>query len=278
MSCPSATAPINISKKSSSGKCDLKCAYSFQYKESLSTLVKNRGEYVSLSYAEQSGMIKYNTQSYSVREVRLYHPSLHEFEGMKYDGEMIIVHNNLNGGHNLLVCIPIRISSDGLSFFTAVMDALSTRAPSSGDSTLVNETFNLEEIVPKKPFYAYSATIPYQPCDFTTNYVVFTKEVPMTSTDYALFESVIEPNAYDIKSDPSIQFFYNEQGPGVSRADGIYIDCRMVGQSEDTTTVFKSPVPNMNSWQGVTLILCTISLIIVFLIITRLISFLTTIN
>ena len=95
MSCPSATAPINISKKSSSGKCDLKCAYSFQYKESLSTLVKNRGEYVSLSYAEQSGMIKYNTQSYSVREVRLCHPSLHEFEGIKYDGEMIIVHNNL---------------------------------------------------------------------------------------------------------------------------------------------------------------------------------------
>ena len=34
MSCPNATAPIDISKDNITGKCDLKCEFSFHYNDS----------------------------------------------------------------------------------------------------------------------------------------------------------------------------------------------------------------------------------------------------
>ena len=91
MSCPSATAPIDISMSAITGKCDLKCSYSFNYNNS-SCIATNRGDYISLSYDKSSKPpVTYNTTNYDVQEVRIYIPSLHSYSGSKSDGELIIV-------------------------------------------------------------------------------------------------------------------------------------------------------------------------------------------
>jgi carbonic anhydrase len=245
MSCPSATAPINISKHEVSGKCDLKCDYNFQYKESDTCTATNRGEYVALSYNDQSGVVKYNTKSYTVRQVRVYHPSLHAFEGAKAAGEMIVVHTSLEGGSDLLVCLPLETSSTSTSscakLMARVVATMAKTAPANGDQTsvVVNDgVYNLEELVPKQPFYSYTATVPYQPCDYTADYVVFTERLSVAQSTMDTLATFVSANAYDVKTGQ--MFFYNEKGPGVSRADGIYIDCQPVGQSAETTTTTTS--------------------------------------
>ena len=45
-----------------------------------------------------------------VHEIRIYTPSLHTYDGVRAEAEMIIVHSGF--GKNLLVCIPMK-SSDG---------------------------------------------------------------------------------------------------------------------------------------------------------------------
>jgi carbonic anhydrase len=244
MSCPNATAPIDISLSSITGKCDYKCSYSFSYNNS-SCVATNRGDYVSLSYdGSSSPPVVYNSVGYDVKEIRLYTPSLHSFSGRKVDGELIIVHNSNTGAKPLLVCIPIRSnnsSSDSSVFFKTVIDTISNSAPSDGESTTVNvSAYNLSTFVPKKPFYSYSATEPYQPCSGGVDYIVFG---PLMSTlniepdTLTKLQTIISLNPYDIKTGPNL--FYNEKGPGTGGSAGndIYIDCQPVGSSEESTEI-----------------------------------------
>lgn len=243
MSCPTATAPIDISISAITGKCDLKCSYSFNYNNS-SCVATNRGDYISLSYDKSSSPpVLYNTTGYDVQEIRLYTPSLHSYAGSKTDGELIIVHTSNTGANPLLVCIPIRsnnTSSISSMFFKTVVDTVSNSAPADGESTTINiPKYNLTGLVPRKPFFSYSATEPYQPCSSSVEYIVYVPlnaSLDMMSDTLTKLQTIISSNSYDIKTGPAL--FYNEKGPrhgGVG--DDIYIDCQPVGSSEETTEV-----------------------------------------
>ena len=243
MSCPTATAPIDISMSNITGKCDYKCSYSFSYNNS-SCVATNRGDYLSLSYDKSSSPpVLYNSSGYDVQEIRLYIPSLHSYNDSKTDGELVIVHSSNTGAKPLLVCIPIKsnnTSSVSALFFKTVVDTVADSAPSNGESTTVNiPKYNLSAIVPKKPFFSYSATEPYQPCSSDVEYIVFDllqAHLDMMPETLTKLESIIQSNPYDIKTGPSL--FYNEKGPGNGSAgNDIYIDCQPVGESDETTDV-----------------------------------------
>ena len=257
MSCPNATAPIDISMSNITGKCELKCSYSFKYNNS-SCVATNRGDYISISYDKSSSPpVTYNTTGYDVQEIRIYTPSLHSYNGTKTDGEFVIVHTSNTGSPPLLVCIPIKSnSSQGISalFFDKLIDTVSSSAPSEGESTTVNiPKFNLTLFVPRKPFFSYTATEPYHPCSETVNYIVFDPLqgsldiMPDTLTKLA---SIIQSNPYDIKTGPNL--FLNEKGPrNGDNGDGdIYIDCQPVGSSEDTTYIVTDmgTTTNIEDW------------------------------
>jgi carbonic anhydrase len=243
MSCPSATAPIDISLSAITGKCELKCSYSFNYNNS-SCIATNRGDYIALSYDKSSNPpVLYNATGYDVQEIRIYIPSLHSYNGSKSDGELIIVHTSNTGSNPLLVCIPIKsnnTSSVSAMFFKIIVDTISSSAPADGESTTVNiPKYNLSSLVPKKPFFSYSATEPYQPCASSVEYIVYTPlnaSLDMLPDTLTKMESIIVTNSYDIKKGPKL--FFNEKGPGHGGAgDDIYIDCQPVGSSEETTDV-----------------------------------------
>jgi carbonic anhydrase len=243
MSCPNATAPIDISMSNIKGKCDLKCSYSFSYNNS-SCIATNRGEYLKLSYDQSSSPpVLYNASGYDVQEIRLYIPSLHSYNGSKTDGELVIIHSSNTGAKPLLVCIPIKsnnTSSVSAMFFKTVIDTVANSAPSDGESTTVNiPRYNLSSIVPKKPFFSYSATEPYQPCYSSVEYIVYEPlhaSLDMMPETLTKLQSIIQSNPYDIKTGPNL--FYNEKGPrkGGSGND-IYIDCQPVGSSDENTEV-----------------------------------------
>ena len=156
MSCPNATAPINISLANVSGKCDLKCDYKFTYTTS-SCVATNRGNYISLSYDNQTtSPVLYNSVGYNVQELRLYTPSLHSYSGSKTDAELIVIHNSPSGLKPLLVCIPIKVSnasSVSSNLFRTLLNTMSSSAPSEGESTTVNfDNYNLNYQAKRKLF------------------------------------------------------------------------------------------------------------------------------
>lgn len=244
MSCPTATAPIDINMSTITGKCDLKCSYSFSYNSS-SCVATNRNDYISIAYDRTSTPpVTYNASGFDVQEIRIYTPSLHSYSGSKADAEMIIVHNSSSGEKPLLVCVPIKSnnsSSESALLFNTIVNTVASNAPSDGESTTVNvRKFNLSSLVPRKPFFAYSATEPYQPCSTDVNYIVYsTSEASLDMTPSTLdkLTKIIKSNSYDVKKGPSL--FYNEKGPtkGGSGSDEIYIDCQPVNASQETTEV-----------------------------------------
>ena len=241
MSCPTATAPIDISSSNLTGQCDYKCSYSFHYNNS-ACVATNRGDYLTLSYDKSSSPpVLYNSSGYDVEEIRLYIPSLHSYSGTKMDGELIIVHTSNTGANPLLVCIPIKsnnTASVSALFLKTVVDTVADSAPSDGESTTVNiPRYNLTSIVPRKPFFSYSATEPYQPCSSSVEYIVFDPlhaSLNMMPDTLKKLQSIIKSNPYTIKKGPNL--FYNEKGVGQGAAgNDIYIDCQPVGSSDETT-------------------------------------------
>jgi len=257
MSCLSSTAPINIDAEKQSGTCDLKCDYQFNYSSSISTAT-NRGDYLSLNYepASSASPVRFNAYDYTVSEVRIYTPSLHTFNGQKTKGECIIVHTSASGNNPLLVCVPIldgRNSGRASQYLSKMIRNVAKTAPVDGETTQIKHSFDLNDFVPSKPFFSYTGTQPYQPCQGKNYFVVFepeTSALGISAKDLEMLTSVINENAYVVND--STPFFYNKGGAsqGMISGDDIYIDCQPVGQSEETTETVsdadnKSSIPDI---------------------------------
>ena len=228
------TQSIDISKKNVSGKCDLKCAYNFQYPES-NTTAKNQGVLINLSYDNsKTPPVTYNTQKYTVAQVIISSPSLHLFNGATTDAEILIIHTPVKGGPELFVCIPIKSSSessDASYLLKEIIDITGTNAPSEGESTNLSISgFTLDKIVPNKQYYSYTD-------QGTNDWIVFgiLDAIPLNSATITTLQKIIKP--YPI---PMIggELFINTTGPNSTKVgDGIYISCKPTGSSNEETTV-----------------------------------------
>lgn len=249
MACSSTTtAPINIDPATVTGQCDLKCALAVKYSDSHSSSLTNHGDYLSLTYdTSTNAPVKYNLIGYTVAEIRIYTPSLHQFSGSKLDAEIIVRHTSDRGMDPLFICVPCRAttstSAQSAVTFAAIVDSASQNAPTNGETTQC-DTWSLAQIVPKKPFYTYTATVPYQPCESTVvNYVVFDSSaaIDILTDSLTKLTKIVSKNAYDIK--PTKVLFYNAKGVGSAAnaaGDDIYIDCQPVGESDTKTDVVVS--------------------------------------
>lgn len=242
MSCPNATAPIDITNNNAS-TCELKCNLNFNYPVTSVLTASHRGEYISLRVDKSDNTpVTFNADNYEVKDVRIYKPSLHTYGGSKADAEMIISHINTSGGNNLLICIPIVVgasAADTSTLFDAILADVAKHANSIGKYTIVNSpTFTLNKFIPMKPFYSYNGSLPYSPCNGSYNYVVFSKEVSnvyMSQNAFDVLNKIITNNKYSTKNKKEL--FYNEKGPSTIKSasgDDIYIECTPTGASGES--------------------------------------------
>ena len=225
---------INISSKNVVGKCDLKCSYAFKYSESNST-AKNNGVAIGLTYDSRSiPPVFYNNEKYQVSNIMITSPSIHIFNGSSMPGEIIIEHVPIKGGNQLNVCIPFSSSSESSTasnILTDIINKVATNAPSQGNSTNLNmSNFTLQNIVPRKPFFAYS--------NKSNDYIVFGSmdAIPLSSSTIGTLQKIIKP--FPLPT-PGGDLFYNPKGPvsGLQIGDGIYISCQPTGSSQEETAV-----------------------------------------
>ena len=245
MSCDNATAPINITNKDDVENCEQKC--SFQYHYGLSSAnITNEGEYLSIAYDSNSQTypVNFNNELYSAKEVIIYQPSLHQWNGKQAEGELVIIHTTCLPASNqgqcqpaLLVCIPL---SSGVSGNNAsvVLDKIISQgmslAPNPGETASINLSipFTLNDFIPKKPFYSYTGISPIDNCNNTCHFVVFGSEDAIAIDVVNLTKMHIEHEPIPIQEN---QYYYNPKGPsGLKLAKGndeIYIDCQPTDNS-----------------------------------------------
>lgn len=214
---------INISMQNIYGKCDLKCSYNFKYQDS-NLNATNNGVMVSLNYDNHSiPPVKYNNQNYSVSKINIVSPSLHTFDGNKSSGELLIEHSPEKGGNTLIVCIPLIQSGDlttSSNLITQVINEVSSKAPRNGENVnLFIQNFNLQNIIPQKPFFNYNYG--------KNDYIVFGKNygIGLKENTINTLKKIIKPFPLPL---PGNNLFYNSKGPNVISevGDGIYISCQ----------------------------------------------------
>lgn len=225
---------MNISKQNIYGKCDLKCAYNFNYPES-NTTAKNQGVLINLTYDNsKTPPVTYNTQKYTVTGVSITSPSLHLFNGVTTDAEVIIEHIPVKGGPLLKVGIPIKSSSnssDASNLLTEIIQSTATNSPSQGESTNISiSDFTLNKIVPTKPYYSYTD-------NNKDDWIVFgiLEAIPLNSGTISTLQKIVKPFPLPMLGG---ELFINTSGPNSTKVgDGIYISCKPTGSSNEETEI-----------------------------------------
>jgi hypothetical protein len=227
-------AQLNISQDNVSGECNLKCSYSFQYSNS-SCVASNTGESIVLSYDESNvPPVTYNGNKYKVSSIKITAGSILLYNGKRVKAMLIISHVPVVGGEPFSVIIPIVSGSGSLpssNILTTIIIETAKLAPKSGNKTSISLTnYNLNNIVPKKPFYSFSLD--------RQNFIAYGIENAIMIDEGTLTKlSTITKGLTNTIPASSTSLFYNPKGPNSSGSssgnDDIYIDCQPVNVSEE---------------------------------------------
>ena len=227
---------INVSSQNVQGKCDLKCAYNFNYSEGNLTAI-NRGVLINLTYDNNGATpVTYNNEKYIVSTIYIACPSIHMFDGSQAAAEMIINHNPVAGGPQLNVSIPFTSSTESSTasnLVTEIIQSVATNAPSQSNSTNLNISgFTLQKIVPNKPFFSYTD-------NGNNEWIVFgiLYAIPLSSSTINTLSQIIKP--WPIPTQGG-SLFYNSSGPnssGYGIGGDLYISCQPTGSSEELEPV-----------------------------------------
>lgn len=233
-------ADFNISQDNVSGECNLKCSYSFQYSNS-NCVANNTGNAITLSYDESNvPPVTYNGNKYKVSGVSIYASSYFLFNGKPVKGLININHAPVVGGNTFSVMIPIVSGNSSMpssNILTQIINQTANLAPKSGNKSVISvENYNLNNFVPKKPFYSFNIPGPGGDADVIAYGVEYA--ITIDADTIAKLNSIIKRETYINKAAYFGKIFYNPKGPNSSGStsgnDDIYIDCQPVNVSEET--------------------------------------------
>jgi hypothetical protein len=239
----------------SASPCSQKCLFSYNYSASSSCVVTNEGDRLTIIY-DGGGDVTFNSATYLPTRLRLFKPSLHKFNGVQAEGELIIEHSARSASNTgLLVCIPLS-SNGALSNASAILEDIIKNSPTVEDASeaLSISDFTLNHLIPTAPYYTYTGPLPYDVCidSATYQYVVFH---PSRSGAIALASNIMEGLGAMISQSFIVAFkekglFFNATGTsknGFSGEDQIYIQCQPVGASAETKMYKDTKDPSLRA-------------------------------
>ena len=227
-------ADFNLSQNDVAGECNLKCSYSFQYSNS-SCVAKNTGSSINLSYDESNvAPVTYNGNKYKVSNVSISAGSNLLFNGKKPAGLVKIEHTPIVAGPQMNVIIPIVSGNSYMpssNILTKIISDAAKQVPKNGNKSVISvDNYNLNNIVPKKPFYSFSQ-------DDRLDYIAYGIEHAITidAATMAKLNGIVTAISFIFSTSDVGELFYNSKGPASNAtSDDIYIDCQPVNVSEET--------------------------------------------
>ena len=237
ITCENATAPMNITKDKIQGPCTLLCDFNHNY-GTYNPNVTNKSNYLSLNYSNPSSKppVIYNDLGYNVSEIRIYQPSLHKYNGTNAIGEILIIQGG--NGKNLITSIPISEggkTDKGSSQLTTLLQEAAIRIGNENESmTFSGGNFSLDNFIPNRvPYFSYTGTLPYSPCNGEYAYVVFDLKhaLNISSNIKYRLQKMIKTTTVDSTIGTNY-LFYNKDGANSkeNNRDQIYIDCQPVNE------------------------------------------------
>jgi carbonic anhydrase len=237
INCENATAPMNITKDKIQGPCTLLCDFNHNY-GTYNPNVTNKSNYLSLNYSNPSSKppVIYNDLGYNVSEIRIYQPSLHKYNGTNAIGEILIIQGG--NGKNLITSIPISEggkTDKGSSQLTTLLEEAATRIGNENESmTFSGGNFSLDNFIPNRaPYFSYTGTLPYSPCNGQYSYVVFDLQHALNISSNVKYRLQKMIKTTTVESTIGTNYlFYNKDGANSkeNNRDQIYIDCQPVNE------------------------------------------------
>jgi hypothetical protein len=223
------------------GNCELKCKYSFNYKDTISTIT-NSGYSLECSHESTNPEpVTFNSKNYQANLFYIFAPSLHSYSGTKADAEIVIMHSNNETG--IAVCIPIMV---GVTNINQVLDTIITNAYAFKDQKQIKlqQSINITSFIPRKKFYTYNA-------DYLgfKDVIAFNKNddayITISRLQYDNLCKLIKPNIF-FENAKNVPYYVNLSGPnsgGDASNDGeIYIDCRPTSDNGEVIGGGENPV------------------------------------
>ena len=127
----------------------------------------------------------YNAGIYTPYEIRIYKPSLHTYNGVPADAELLIMHSSVSsnssiGSDGLIVSVPISVGGKknaGLNAIIQSANTLNAGTAAINSSVPISSAVDANDFIPSKPFYVYNGTLPYDSCGGNYYYAVFTDPI-----------------------------------------------------------------------------------------------------
>jgi hypothetical protein len=206
-------------------------------------VANNIGRGIVLSYDESNvPPVTYNGNKYKVSEVSISTNVYFLFNGKPPKGIINIGHTPILGGARMNVMIPIVSGNSSMpssNILTQIINQTANLAPKSGNKSVISvENYNLNNIVPKKPFYSFNISDPGGGTE-TIAYGI-ENAITIDADTIAKLNSIIKGETFILKTTGwgLGKIFYNPKGPNSSGSssgtDDIYIDCQPVNVSEET--------------------------------------------
>ena len=285
MSCISPINIANITKPCTTG-----CSYKYNYGKSSCVLV-NKGTYVQIQL-DSSNTVSFNDASYTLSEARIYKPSLHTWDGIHADAELIL--NHAGAGNNMYICIPIKQMNgkgDTATWFNKFMRYIPTTT-NSGAAVSGVKNFTLNTVVPQGGYYYYTGTSPWCKSSDTggpsNKLIVFPKNqyITMIESDFKNLQRISNSNQ-PIRASSGDTFFNSvgtQEGPsgGGSKRNTDVVDCVPVSidgteLTGDAAAYDKKPdTPSMSFnkippwfWTAISIIAGILVLLILYFIVSK---------
>lgn len=231
----------------SASKCDAKCLYTHNYAASSTCVVTNALDRLSVKY-DGGGEVTYNSATYTPTFLKLFCPSITKFNGKQAVAELVIEHTAKSASKTgLLICIPIVTDGPASNASVLLQDIIQQAPiePNTSEAISISD-FNLNTIIPAAPYYTYEGPLPYDACKTgeTYQYVVFHPNrqgaITLSKESVKSLEALIHFSF--IVAYPGKGVFYSAVGTTRKGqvGDGIFIQCKPVGQSEEEVVVKES--------------------------------------
>lgn len=249
---------LDISQKNIAGKCDMKCSYNYAYSKS-STVVTNAGSMLTLKYDKTNvHPVTYNGNKYIVDSVILTTRNMYLVQDAAPAMFLAVIHSPVVEGPGMVVLVPVFTGSTNPagSVIEQIIQGTITHAPTAGSKATLQMEFNLQDIVPNKPFYSITDKSAVRQVGgevvlFDGQGGIFIKKKAYTDMLRMMFAGNKRINGAISKyianrgsTDtflPNAPYYYNKNGPnnggtqpsGGVGSDDIYIDCKPVNVEEE---------------------------------------------
>jgi hypothetical protein len=141
------------------------------------------------STSNNSQVSFYNAGIYTPSEIRIYKPSLHTYDGVPADAELLIMHSIVSsnsdiGTDGLIVSVPISMGGSNRSELNTIIqsaNALNAGTVSLNSSVPISSVIDVNDFIPSKPYYVYNGTLPYDSCGGNYYYAVFADPISIST-------------------------------------------------------------------------------------------------